>query len=114
MPDLKSPALIKLKVLLFILTGLLSSALLLFDAPSVRNLALLAISIWSFCRAYYFAFYVSSTTSIPGSASRESCPLSGISAGKIRGDKRMSGTFWRSRQRSATKTPCAFRLLSSC
>ncbi|MCX5661024.1 MAG: hypothetical protein NTW19_15150 [Planctomycetota bacterium] len=56
--DLTSPLAIKVKGGLFLLTGLLASALLLADAPSLRNAALLAIAVWSFCRSYYFAFYV--------------------------------------------------------
>jgi hypothetical protein len=27
-------------------------------SPTLRTAALLAIAIWSFCRLYYFAFYV--------------------------------------------------------
>lgn len=58
MPDLTNPNLIKLKGILFLFLGLLSSALLLFYAPSITVGLLLAIAIWSFCRFYYFAFYV--------------------------------------------------------
>jgi hypothetical protein len=32
--------------------------MLLYDRLSIRNALLLAIVIWSFCRFYYFAFYV--------------------------------------------------------
>jgi hypothetical protein len=32
--------------------------LLLAEHADLRTAALLAIAIWSFCRAYYFAFYV--------------------------------------------------------
>jgi hypothetical protein len=28
------------------------------EAPTLRTAALLAIAVWSFCRFYYFAFYV--------------------------------------------------------
>jgi hypothetical protein len=38
--------------------GLLASALLLFEHPALKIAVLLAIAIWSFCRFYYFAFYV--------------------------------------------------------
>jgi hypothetical protein len=58
MGDLKSSGLIKLKGGLFLVLGLASSALLLFEAPTLKTAALLGISIWSFCRFYYFAFYV--------------------------------------------------------
>ncbi len=58
MGDLTNPKVIKLKGALFFALGLLASALLLFDAPTLRDGALLGIAIWSFCRFYYFAFYV--------------------------------------------------------
>jgi hypothetical protein len=40
------------------MAGLLASVLLLVEAPSWKVAALLAIAIWAFARAYYFAFYV--------------------------------------------------------
>ena len=58
MKDISDPRLIKLKGALFIFTGLLASGMLIARAPDWRNAALLAIAIWSFCRFYYFAFYV--------------------------------------------------------
>jgi hypothetical protein len=58
MKDLSSPMWIKAKAILFLLLGLLAAALLLADHPILRTAALLAIAIWSFCRFYYFAFYV--------------------------------------------------------
>ncbi len=58
MSDLTSPRVIKIKGLLFLVMGLLASALILIEAPSVKNLLLLVTVIWSFCRFYYFAFYV--------------------------------------------------------
>ena len=58
MTDLTNPNWIKFKGILFLIVGALSAALLLLEAPSVRVGALLAISIWCFCRFYYFAFYV--------------------------------------------------------
>ena len=58
MSDLKNPKIIKLKGLLFLLMGILASLLLILDTPTPRQAALLAIAIWSFCRFYYFAFYV--------------------------------------------------------
>jgi uncharacterized RDD family membrane protein YckC len=39
------------------LIGTLSAALLLMELPTLRTAALLALCIWSFARAYYFAFY---------------------------------------------------------
>jgi hypothetical protein len=31
---------------------------LLIESPTLQTVLLLAIAVWSFCRAYYFAFYV--------------------------------------------------------
>jgi hypothetical protein len=58
MTNLTSPALIKLKGILFLVVGILSSALLLLEVPTLKIAVLLGISIWCFCRFYYFAFYV--------------------------------------------------------
>ena len=58
MADLRNPRLIYLKGGLFLVTGSLAAGLILADHPSLKLAALLAIAIWSFCRAYYFAFYV--------------------------------------------------------
>lgn len=58
MGDLKNPGVIKVKGFLFLLIGLIASALLLYDAPTLRTSLLLAIAIWGFCRFCYFAFYV--------------------------------------------------------
>jgi len=58
MTDLTSPFLIKLKGWLFLLIGLTASGLLVIEAPSLRVAVLLVLAVWSFCRFYYFAFYV--------------------------------------------------------
>jgi len=58
MTDLTNPKLIKLKGILFLVMGLLSSILLLIYAPTLKVAFLLIVAIWSFCRFYYFAFYV--------------------------------------------------------
>jgi len=58
MKEITNPIAIKIKGFLFLFLGLLSGGLLILDRPSLRVAALLAISIWSFCRFYYFAFYV--------------------------------------------------------
>lgn len=58
MTDLKSPTLIYAKGFLFLLTGCAAAGLLLAEAPTLRVAVLLAIAIWSFCRFYYFCFYV--------------------------------------------------------
>lgn len=56
--DLKSRAALLSKGWLFLLLGIFSSALLLADHFSLQRLALLGIASWSFCRFYYFLFYV--------------------------------------------------------
>ena len=58
MKDLTNPRLIKLKGGLFLFAGIVAAALLIFENPTLRTAALLVITIWCFCRAYYFAFYV--------------------------------------------------------
>ena len=58
MKDLTSPTCIKLKGVLFLFLGLISATLLYMGQKSLRTALLLAVSIWCFCRFYYFAFYV--------------------------------------------------------
>jgi len=58
MKDLTDPVWIKVKGGLFLGLGLLAAALLLADAPTLKDAGLLALTVWAFCRAYYFAFYV--------------------------------------------------------
>ncbi|MDB6123817.1 MAG: hypothetical protein JWQ71_2810 [Pedosphaera sp.] len=58
MKDLTNPGWIKFKGILFLIVGLLSSALLVLECPTLKIGVLLAIAIWCFCRFYYFAFYV--------------------------------------------------------
>jgi hypothetical protein len=58
MPDITSPTLLWIKFGLFVLVGLLASALALFLFPDLRLALLMGIAIWAFARAYYFAFYV--------------------------------------------------------
>lgn len=58
MGDLRDPRLIYLKGFLFLASGTLASALILLEHWSWKLAALLALAIWCFCRAYYFAFYV--------------------------------------------------------
>jgi len=43
---------------LFLFLGLLSAVLLFLEQRTLRTALLLTLSIWSFCRFYYFAFYV--------------------------------------------------------
>ncbi len=58
MKDLSDPRLIKLKGFLFLLLGIFTGVLLWLEQPTWKVAGLLALCIWSFCRAYYFAFYV--------------------------------------------------------
>jgi hypothetical protein len=58
MKDLTDARWIKLKGILFLVIGILAATLLVLENPSWRVGAFLAISIWCFCRFYYFAFYV--------------------------------------------------------
>ncbi len=37
---------------------MLATVLVWSDQPTLKKALLLAVAIWSFCRAYYFAFYV--------------------------------------------------------
>jgi len=58
MKDLTSAAWIKFKGLLFLFLGVAAATLLILENPNWRTVGLLALAIWSFCRSYYFAFYV--------------------------------------------------------
>jgi hypothetical protein len=58
MKDLTDPRWIKFKGILFLIVGVLAAALLTLENPTLKAAVLLAITVWCFCRAYYFAFYV--------------------------------------------------------
>jgi len=58
MGDLKDPRVLWLKGGLFVLLGGVALAVILLRHPELELAILLAIAIWAFCRAYYFAFYV--------------------------------------------------------
>lgn len=58
MKDLTSTGWIKFKGLLFLCLGSAACVLILLEHPEWRLAGLLALAIWSFCRSYYFAFYV--------------------------------------------------------
>jgi len=58
MRDLANPKAIWLKGVLFLLLGLGPTGVLLAEMPTLRVAVLVTIVIWSYCRAYYFAFYV--------------------------------------------------------
>jgi hypothetical protein len=46
------------KAILFLVAGTAAAAGILVESPSLRTAFLLGLAIWSFCRLYYFAFYV--------------------------------------------------------
>ncbi len=56
--DLTNPKWMYLKAILFILIGATCFALVWLDHPTFMTAACLAVMIWAFARAYYFAFYV--------------------------------------------------------
>lgn len=58
MRDIRDPRLLYLKGFLFVLGGSMAAGLILAESPSWRIALLLAIAVWCFARAYYFAFYV--------------------------------------------------------
>ena len=58
MTDITNAKLIYAKGVLFFLGGVLSSALLIAEHPSLKVAVLLVVAVWCFARAYYFAFYV--------------------------------------------------------
>ena len=58
MRDITHPRLLYAKAALLLCTGVLAAAVLLLDRPTPKTALLLAVAVWSFARAYYFAFYV--------------------------------------------------------
>jgi hypothetical protein len=59
--DIKSPALLKFKAILFVVIATLSGGLLftlISPVVSWQIAGLFALCIWASCRAYYFCFYV--------------------------------------------------------
>lgn len=58
MRDIQNVKLLYLKAILLLCIGLLASGILILEHPNWRFTLLLALAVWGFCRAYYFAFYV--------------------------------------------------------
>ena len=58
MANLQNPTMIWIKGFLFLLLGVLASGLLILQAPNLTVVFLLCLTVWAFCRFYYFAFYV--------------------------------------------------------
>ena len=55
--DIKSTKVILVKGFLFLVVGVLALAIVALETQSLRVMALAVISIWAFCRFYYFMFY---------------------------------------------------------
>lgn len=66
MRDITHPKLLYAKGVLFVIAGLLGAGLLILEHPTLKTVALLALSVWCFARAYYFAFYVVEHYADPG------------------------------------------------
>ncbi len=58
MGDIRNPKLLYLKAALFLLLGVVASVGLIVLHPTLTAALLLAVAVWAFARAYYFAFYV--------------------------------------------------------
>ena len=58
MRNLTSSRVIKLKVCLLFLLGILSGGALLWQTPTLQTGLFLGLTVWAFCRCYYFVFYV--------------------------------------------------------
>ena len=56
--DIKSVWLIHTKGVLFIFIGISGGLLLFFQSPTIWTCFLLLVTTWSFCRFYYYLFYV--------------------------------------------------------
>jgi hypothetical protein len=56
--DLYDKKWIYLKGFLFLLIGLMASAILIIECPTWKAAVMLALAVWCFARFYYFAFYV--------------------------------------------------------
>ncbi len=58
MRDLSKPGAMWLKAILFVAIGATGFSLLILELGTWRGALLLVLTVWAFCRAYYFAFYV--------------------------------------------------------
>jgi len=58
MKNLTDPRWIQVKGGLFLTLGCLSGGLLFIEHRTLKTAVLLIVTVWSFCRFYYFAFYV--------------------------------------------------------
>ena len=58
MRDIQNAGLIHTKGVLFVVLGVLSSTLLIAQLPTLKTAALLGVTVWAFCRFYFYLFYV--------------------------------------------------------
>ena len=58
MADLTNKKLIYVKGFLLLFGGIMASLVILLEHPTIKVALMLAVAVWCFCRAYYFAFYV--------------------------------------------------------
>lgn len=58
MREIKQPFWIYVKGVLFLGLGLLAGAVLFGSQPEWKTLFLLNVTVWAFCRFYYFIFLV--------------------------------------------------------
>ncbi len=58
MADVKTRKWIVAKGVMFAVIALATSALILFEMPSLKIAVLLTLLVWAACRFYYFLFYV--------------------------------------------------------
>ena len=49
---------VRRSMVLFVVLGALSVALLFAQVPTFKTAALLSLTVWAFCRFYYYLFYV--------------------------------------------------------
>ena len=56
--DIKSPWLLHTKGILFLIAGLMAAGLILLELPTLKIAGYLVITVWAFCRFYYYLFYV--------------------------------------------------------
>ena len=56
MKDIRNHALIWLKGGLMLVVGIAAGSLLIVEVPTWKAGFLLAVTVWAFCRAYYFAY----------------------------------------------------------
>jgi len=58
MRDITRPGILYAKAALLLVLGIFSAILLVLQSPTLSTVLLIAVSVWAFARAYYFAFYV--------------------------------------------------------